>query len=135
MDVTGRRNPHGSEDCLKVSQVLARIGDKWSLLIVTRLGTGPHRFTELLRSVDGISQRMLTLTLRGLERDGLVRRTVTPTLPPRVDYELTELGRSLQEPVTVLSDWAARNLRAIDAARTAYDSASTMRTSASWPGS
>ena len=122
MDVTtSSQQTHPSSECLKVSQVLARIGDKWSLLIVTRLGEGPRRFGELLRSIDDISQRMLTRTLRGLERDGLVRRTVTPSLPPRVDYELTDLGRSLQEPVTVLSTWAAENLSAIDAARASYD--------------
>lgn len=114
---------HPTEECLKISQVLGRIGDKWSLLIVTRLGEKPHRFGELMRSIDDISQRMLTRTLRGLERDGLVRRTVIPTLPPRVEYELTELGRSLQGPVTVLSEWANENLSAIDAARASYDEA------------
>lgn len=123
MNVTARAHPYGSEDCLRVSQVLARIGDKWSLLVVTRLGEGPKRFGELRRSIDAISQRMLTLTLRGLERDGLVKRTVVPTLPPRVDYELTALGRSLQEPVTVLSNWAIDNLAAIDKARDEYDRA------------
>ena len=75
--------------------MLARVGDKWSVLIVSLLGDGPQRFSEIKRMVGGISQRMLTLTLRGLERDGLVTRTVFPTVPPRVDYELTELGRSL----------------------------------------
>ena len=121
MDVMISPQTHPSSECLKISQVLARIGDKWSLLIVTRLGEGPRRFGELLRSIDDISQRMLTRTLRGLERDGLVKRTVTPSLPPRVDYELTDLGRSLQAPVTVLSTWAAENLSAIDAARASYD--------------
>jgi DNA-binding HxlR family transcriptional regulator len=83
-------------DCRKVSQVLARIGDKWSVLIVMLLGDGPRRFNEIKRMVGGISQRMLTLTLKGLERDGLVTRTVFPTIPPRVDYQLTDLGRSLR---------------------------------------
>lgn len=96
MHVTNQTQSHPTAECLKVSQVLARIGDKWSLLIVTRLGEGPLRFGQLLRSIDDISQRMLTRTLRGLERDGLVKRTVIPTLPPRVEYELTDLGRSLQ---------------------------------------
>lgn len=114
---------HPTEQCLKISQVLARIGDKWSLLIVGRLGGGPMRFGQLLRSIEDISQRMLTRTLRGLERDGLVRRTVVADLPPHVEYELTDLGRSLQQPVTVLSDWAADNLSAIDAARSSYDAA------------
>src|SRR6185312_15014451 len=102
--VTDLRDPmssqpldHLSSDCRAVSAVLARIGDKWSVLIVAMLGDGPKRFNEIKRQVGGISQRMLTLTLRGLERDGLVTRTVFPTVPPRVDYELTELGRSLWE--------------------------------------
>ena len=121
MKVTKRGAPHGGEACLKVHQVLSRIGDKWSLLIIDQLGVGPHRFGDLKRSIDDISQRMLTLTLRTLERDGLVKRTVTPSLPPRVDYELTELGRSLQEPVSILSDWVLRHLGALDAARATYD--------------
>ena len=82
-------------DCRAISEVLARIGDKWSVLVVTRLGQGPMRFNELRRAIGGISQRMLTLTLRGLERDGLATRTVFPTIPPRVDYALTPLGRLL----------------------------------------
>src|SRR5215469_10811874 len=98
-------DPHGA-DCRAVSGVLARIGDKWSVLIVSLLGEGPRRFSEIKRLVGGISQRMLTLTLRGLERDGLVTRTVTPSIPPRVDYALTELGLSLQAPVCALARWA-----------------------------
>ena len=86
---------HLPADCRAVSDVLARIGDKWSVLVVSRLGDGPLRFSELRRSIGGISQRMLTLTLRGLERDGLITRTVFPTIPPRVDYALTPLGRDL----------------------------------------
>lgn len=117
-----KTNPHPSEDCLKVSQVLARVGDKWSVLVVTFLGGGPRRFGEIKRAVDGISQRMLTLTLRGLERDGLVTRFVTPTIPPRVDYELTELGHSLREPVRALSGWAVSNRDTIDASRSKFDS-------------
>jgi DNA-binding HxlR family transcriptional regulator len=85
--------------CRNVAPVLNRVGDKWSMMIVMMLADGPRRFSELKRAIDGISQRMLTLSLRGLERDGLVTRTVTPTIPPRVDYELTELGDSLREPV------------------------------------
>ena len=89
------RHTHLPADCRAISDVLARVGDKWSVLVVTRLGPGPMRFNELRRSIGGISQRMLTLTLRGLERDGLVTRTVFPTIPPRVDYALTPLGRDL----------------------------------------
>src|SRR6478609_10755841 len=99
-------NLHVPEDCRAVSEVLARVGDKWTVLVVATLGDGPKRFNELRRALGSISQRMLTLTLRGLERDGLVTRTVFPTNPPRVDYELTDLGRSLLEPVSALGAWA-----------------------------
>jgi DNA-binding HxlR family transcriptional regulator len=111
-----------SSDCRAVSSVLARIGDKWSVLIVAMLGDGPKRFNEIKRQVGGISQRMLTLTLRGLERDGLVTRTVFPTVPPRVDYELTALGRSLWEPVDVLGAWARAHQAEIETARRRFDS-------------
>lgn len=113
--------PHVTEDCRAISGVLARVGDKWSVLIVSRLGERPMRFNELKRDIGGISQRMLTLTLRGLERDGLVTRTVFPTIPPRVDYELTALGRSLLVPVTALGDWARRNIGRIEEARAKFD--------------
>ena len=99
---------HQQSDCRAVSDVLARIGDKWSVLVVSRLGNGPLRFNELRRAIGGISQRMLTLTLRGLERDGLITRTVYPTIPPRVDYALTALGRDLLNPVSALGTWAIR---------------------------
>src|SRR5918912_1274198 len=91
-------NLHVPEDCRAVSEVLARVGDKWTILVVGELGNGPRRFNEIRRALGSISQRMLTLTLRGLERDGLVTRTVFPTIPPRVDYELTELRNSLLGP-------------------------------------
>lgn len=120
MDVT-EFPQHDPESCMRVSEVLARVGDKWSVLVVGTLGDGPRRFNELKRAVDGISQRMLTLTLRGLERDGLVTRTVTPSIPPRVDYALTELGRSLLDPVQALGDWAIANRTKVDAARNAFD--------------
>ncbi|TMC48260.1 MAG: helix-turn-helix transcriptional regulator, partial [Chloroflexi bacterium] len=97
---------HSSSDCRAVSGVLARVGDKWSVLIIALLGDGPKRFNEMKRMVGGISQRMLTLTLRGLERDGLLTRTIFPTIPPRVDYELTKLGRSLRCAVEPLGSWA-----------------------------
>ena len=88
---------HESSDCRGVASILARVGDKWSVFVIMMLGDGPRRFNELKRMVGGISQRMLTLTLRGLERDGLVTRTIFPTIPPRVDYELTDLGRGLSK--------------------------------------
>jgi DNA-binding HxlR family transcriptional regulator len=115
------RHTHLPEDCRAISDVLARVGDKWSVLVVTRLGAGPVRFNELRRSIGGISQRMLTLTLRGLQRDGLVTRTVFPTIPPRVDYALTPLGCDLLKPVTAPGDWATRNQAKIARARDRFD--------------
>jgi DNA-binding HxlR family transcriptional regulator len=112
---------HQQSDCRGVASVLARVGDKWSVLIIMLLGGGPRRFNELKRMVGGISQRMLTLTLRGLERDGLVTRTVFPTIPPRVDYELTDLGRALQQPVRTLGEWAMDHQREIQDARARFD--------------
>jgi len=108
-------------ECLAVREVLSRVGDKWSVLVVSLLGAEPLRFSELRRSIEGISQRMLTLTLRGLERDGLVTRTVHPTLPPSVEYALTPLGRTLLEPVAALSSWARKNRTNIQAARERFD--------------
>lgn len=110
-----------SAGCKNVAPVLNRVGDKWSMLIVMILSGGPKRFSELKRAIDGISQRMLTLSLRGLERDGLLTRTVTPTIPPRVDYELTELGISLREPVKALGDWAIEHIGCIRAAQERFD--------------
>src|SRR5262249_38388971 len=117
-------NLHVAEDCRTVSEVLARVGDKWTVLVVSALGDGPKRFNELRRALGSISQRMLTLTLRGLERDGLVTRTVYPTIPPRVDYDLTKLGRSLLEPVSGLGLWARQNRAAIAEARHRFDAKS-----------
>src|SRR5207302_8446650 len=114
-------NLHVPEDCRAVSEVLARVGDKWTVLVVSALGEGPKRFNELRRALGSISQRMLTLTLRGLERDGLVTRTAFPTIPPRVDYALTKLGHSLPEPVSRLGHWARQNRAAIEAARRRFD--------------
>ena len=102
-------NLHVPEDCRAVSEVLSRVGDKWTILVVSELGHGRKRFNEIRRALGSISQRMLTLTLRGLERDGLVTRTVFPTVPPRVDYELTKLGRSLLEPVSGIGLWARQS--------------------------
>jgi DNA-binding HxlR family transcriptional regulator len=121
IDVTGEHGAHLSGSCKAVSDVLSRIGDKWSVLIVMLLAEGPRRFTELKKMVGGISQRMLTLTLRGLERDGLVTRTVFPTIPPRVDYELTALGRSLLTPVRALGSWAFEHQCEVAEAREAFD--------------
>ena len=102
---------------MAVREVLNRVGDKWSVLVVALLGGGKKRFSELRRTIEGISQRLLTLTLKGLERDGLITRTVYPAIPPRVEYELTRLGRSLLVPITQLGDWAAQNRERIQAAR------------------
>lgn len=109
------------EMCWPVRQILARVGDKWSVLIVMALRNGPRRFNEIKRAIGTISQRMLTLTLKGMERDGLVRRTVIPSKPPRVDYELTELGHSLREPVEQLGLWAIEHEARIAAAQEAFD--------------
>lgn len=108
-------------ECLDIREVLNRIGDKWSLLVVGALAEGPRRFNHLRRGIHGVSQRMLTLTLRLLERDGLVVRTVFPTVPPSVEYALTPLGRTLIEPVRVLSLWARQNREAMRAARALFD--------------
>jgi DNA-binding HxlR family transcriptional regulator len=91
------------------------------MIVVTQLGEGPKRFNELRRTIDGVSQRMLTLTLKNLERDGLVSRTVTPSVPPRVDYALTDLGRSMLGPVQALGQWALQNLEEMDEARSRFD--------------
>jgi DNA-binding HxlR family transcriptional regulator len=112
--------PQGPAGC-RAREVLDRVGDKWSLLVISLLGERTRRFTELRRSIDGISQRMLTVTLRGLERDGLVTRTVHPTVPPRVDYALTPMGRTLLDTVRSLVEWADNHVPEIDAARAAYD--------------
>ena len=104
-----------------MSEVLSRVGDKWTVLVVGELGNGRKRFNEIRRALGSISQRMLTLTLRGLERDGLVTRTMFPTVPPRVDYELTKLGRSLLEPVSGIGLWARQNRAAIAEARQRFD--------------
>ena len=110
-----------------IRDVLSRVGDKWSLLVVGLLHDAPLRFTELQRRVDGISHRMLTQTLRNLERDGLVSRTSYPEIPPRVEYAATDLGRSLAEPVLGLVGWAAANHAEITAARATFDEASDTR--------
>jgi DNA-binding HxlR family transcriptional regulator len=122
-------NLHDPTDCRAVSEVLSRVGDKWTVLVVATLGDGPKRFSQLRRALGSISQRMLTLTLRALERDGLVTRTVFPTVPPRVDYELTGLGRSLLDPVNALSLWARKNRPCIEEARRRFDATDRQRQS------
>lgn len=118
------RNTHVADhpdSCLAVREVLDRVGDKWSVLIVGHLANGPRRFSDLRRAVEGISQRMLTLTLKALERDGLVTRTVYPSVPPKVEYQLTDLGRTLLGPIQALAEWAYGNRSTIQAARGKFD--------------
>ena len=105
----------------RIREILERVGDKWSLQVIFHLGDGPHRFTALKRSIDGVSQRMLTVTLRGLERDGIVTRTMYPVIPPRVEYALTPLGGTLLDAAGTLVSWADAHLAEVDAARAAYD--------------
>ena len=113
--------PGEGDDCRMVREILDLVGDKWTLYIIATLRSGPVRFNELRRQIDGISQRMLTINLRGLERDGLVKRTLFPTIPPRVDYELTELGRTLLAPVMALVTWANSNQENIRGTRARFD--------------
>lgn len=117
----GQLTPGFDADCPATREILTRIGDKWSVLVIVILGHGTRRFSELKREIEGISQKMLTVTLRGLERDGLVIRTMFPTIPPRVEYTLTKLGYSLLGPVTVLANWAQGHRGEIQAAREGFD--------------
>jgi len=109
--------------CALAREILDRVGDKWSVLVVALLGNGRMRFSEIKRATNGVSQRMLTLTLRALERDGLVTRTVHPTIPPRVEYELTDLGHTLHGHVRALAQWSIDNRDTIQEARARYDTA------------
>lgn len=108
------QQPGTSADCRPVSQMLGRIGDKWTIMTITMLLDGPRRFNELRRLIGGISQQMLTRTLRALENDGLVSRKVHPTIPPQVEYSLTPLGQSLAEPLTQLTGWVLRNIAEVE---------------------
>src|SRR3954449_12216052 len=122
MDMTTAKSAHPlHEDCRKVSQILARIGEKWSMLVVMLLRDGPRRFNDIKRNTGGISQQMLTRTLRALERDGMVTRTIFPTSPPQVEYRLTELGRSMSEPVLAFGRWVREHLEEVEAARERVD--------------
>jgi DNA-binding HxlR family transcriptional regulator len=109
------------EDCQKVSRILARVGEKWSMLVVMLLRDGPRRFNDIKRNTGGISQQMLTRTLRALERDGMVTRTIFPTSPPQVEYRLTELGRSMSEPVLAFGRWVREHMAEVEAARQLFD--------------
>jgi len=117
---TGTTRVEETQSC-EIRDLLDRLGDKWSLLVVELLGEGTRRFSELRRAIDDISQRMLTLTLRRLERDGLVRRTVHPVVPPQVDYDLTDLGVTLLDAVAPLVAWARQHRDRVATARAAYD--------------
>ena len=122
--MTANSHPHSEPGCRAVSEVLSRVGDKWTVLIVKSLqlaGGDGRRFNDLKRDIGGISQQMLTRSLRSLERDGMVERTVHPTVPPQVEYRLTDLGHSLAVPVMALADWTFENLPLIHANRAAYD--------------
>lgn len=124
MSVTNTPDPAEDNDharCRALGAVLDRIADKWTIMAVGALSKGPMRFNAMVRLIGGVSQRMLTLTLRNLEKDGIVTRTVYPTIPPRVEYELTTLGRSLIEPLGVLSEWAQVHLVEMEVARHAYE--------------
>ncbi|MET8647315.1 helix-turn-helix domain-containing protein [Streptomyces sp. NPDC004675] len=109
------------QDPCRTREVLDIVGDKWSLLVVRNLSQGPLRFTELKRAIDGISQRMLTVTLRSLERDGILTRTVRNVMPPHVSYELTPMGKTLRQATAPLLEWSITHLAHIDAARSTYD--------------
>ncbi len=123
MDVRLKNNvQHTEEGCRPIREILGLVGDKWSLLLIGILAGGTRRFSELHHSIEGISQRMLTRTLRELERCGLVTRTVKPTVPPSVYYDLTQTGRMLLEPVKGLTEWACDNYDAIQQSKAAYDS-------------
>ncbi len=102
---------------IPVHEVLAQISGKWTILVIRVLEDGPRRFSEIKRQIDGVSQKMLTATLRDLEKDGFVTRTVTPSIPPRVDYELTDMGRELRQPLRVIGNWAHANRRRVEEAR------------------
>ncbi|MBL7499001.1 helix-turn-helix transcriptional regulator [Frankia sp. CNm7] len=118
------RGPVGDEHPMcQLRDILDRVGDKWSVLVMNLLAAGPRRYSELHRAIDGISQRMLTVTLRSLERDGLVHRTVTPSSPPRVDYTLTAVGETLCAPVRALIQWADEHRDYVTKSRLHFDAA------------
>jgi DNA-binding HxlR family transcriptional regulator len=117
------KSDHLPEDCRPIGHILSRVGDKWTILLFAALGDRRMRFKELHRAIGGISQRMLTVTVRNLERDGLIIRTVYPTIPPRVDYELSERGRSLKDALKPIGDWVMANRDGIEASQRQFDGA------------
>jgi DNA-binding HxlR family transcriptional regulator len=120
-EMAGEQAEMAERSPCRAREVLQRVGDKWSVLAIDLLGRGTMRFTELHRAIDGITARMLTVTLRGLERDGIVTRTIHPVIPPRVEYALTPMGRTLLDTIGQLVDWTDSHLPEIQAARAAYD--------------
>lgn len=124
---------YSPEDCRALNEILARVGDRWTILVIGHLSKGPMRFNDLRRAADGITQRMLTLTLRALERDGLVTRTQYPTVPPAVDYALTDRGLSLLGPLFSLGEWARAHRLPIEASRANFDRASADAAAAAPP--
>lgn len=120
MDVRTESHTH-EEECRALADILMRIGDKWTVMVVGVLSQGSMRYSQIFKLVDGVSQRMLTLTLKSLERDGLVSRTVYPTIPPRVDYALTKRGQTLIVPLHALWTWAQANRAAIEDTRLEFD--------------
>ncbi len=118
-------NFHESGSCRRISEILSRVGDKWTVLVIVQLKGGPLRFSEIKRRLGSISQKMLTTTLRALERDGFIKRTVFPTVPPRVDYALTPLGSDLLKPVSEMANWAVENTERIERARKRFDADAT----------
>lgn len=121
MDVTRKDIADVLRDCRTVAPVLSQVGDKWTVLVIVTLRNEPRRFNEIKRNITGISQQMLTRTLKALERNGMVVRTTFPTTPPQVQYALSDLGRSLAEPVLALGKWVRDNISEIEAARLRYD--------------
>lgn len=115
-------------ECRRISAILSRVGDKWTVQVVQKLGEGPRRFSEIRRTLGSISQKMLTATLRALERDGFVTRTVYPSVPPKVEYALTDLGFDLLRPVTALGEWALRNAERVEEAQRKFDEARAANT-------
>lgn len=128
--------PRDAGECrevlVPVSDVLGQIAGKWTILIVGALSAGPRRFSDLKREISGISQKMLTATLRDLEKDGFVTRTVTPSIPPRVDYELTDMGRELREPLRLIGNWALANRHRVEAARQLFAERQAEEQSRAW---
>jgi len=124
------RANYPASDCKELVKVVSLVGDKWTIMVVSALSREPSRYNQLRRTVEGISQRMLTLTLKGLEQDGIIKRTMYPTIPPRVEYDLTDLGRTLVEPLHNLLEWALEHRPEILEARKLYAGAATQSSSA-----